>query len=40
VHQEAIVVPENIDAVRALAGSYTKAESMKSTDESLGIVHR
>ncbi|HKT21892.1 MAG TPA: type II glyceraldehyde-3-phosphate dehydrogenase, partial [Nitrososphaerales archaeon] len=40
VHQEAIVVPENIDAVRALAGGYTREESMKLTDESLGIVHR
>jgi glyceraldehyde-3-phosphate dehydrogenase (NAD(P)) len=39
VHQEAIVVPENIDAIRALAGGYTREESMKLTDESLGIVH-
>jgi glyceraldehyde-3-phosphate dehydrogenase (NAD(P)) len=39
VHQEAIVVPENIDAIRALAGGYTREESMKMTDESLGIVH-
>ncbi len=40
VHQEAIVVPENIDAIRALAGAYTREESMKATDESLGIPHR
>jgi glyceraldehyde-3-phosphate dehydrogenase (NAD(P)) len=40
VHQEAIVVPENIDAIRALAGGYTREESMRLTDESLGIVHR
>jgi glyceraldehyde-3-phosphate dehydrogenase (NAD(P)+) (phosphorylating) len=40
VHQEAIVVPEDIDAIRALAGGYTREESMKLTDESLGIVHR
>jgi len=40
VHQEAIVVPENIDAIRALTGGYTREESMKMTDESLGIVHR
>ena len=40
VHQEAIVVPENIDAVRALAGGCTREESMKLTDESLGIAHR
>jgi glyceraldehyde-3-phosphate dehydrogenase (NAD(P)) len=40
VHQEAIVVPENVDAIRALAGGYTREESMKLTDESLGIDHR
>jgi glyceraldehyde-3-phosphate dehydrogenase (NAD(P)) len=40
VHQEAIVVPENIDAIRALSGSATREESMKMTDESLGIAHR
>ena len=40
VHQEAIVVPEDIDAIRALTGGYTREESMKMTDESLGIVHR
>ena len=39
VHQEAIVVPENIDAIRALTGGYAREESMKMTDESLGIVH-
>ena len=37
VHQEAIVVPEDIDAIRAVAGGYTREESMKLTDESLGI---
>ncbi len=40
VHQEAIVVPENVDAIRALSGGYTREESMKLTDQSLGIVHR
>ncbi len=40
VHQEAIVVPENIDAIRALSGGYSREESMKLTDESLGIAHR
>ena len=40
VHQEAIVVPENIDAIRAIYGGYTREESMKLTDASLGIVHR
>jgi glyceraldehyde-3-phosphate dehydrogenase (NAD(P)) len=40
VHQEAIVVPENIDAIRALMREHTREESMKLTDESLGIQHR
>lgn len=40
VHQEAIVVPENVDAIRALKGGYAREESMKLTDESLGIAHR
>jgi glyceraldehyde-3-phosphate dehydrogenase (NAD(P)) len=39
VHQEAIVVPENIDAIRALSGGVGREESMKLTDESLGIAH-
>lgn len=38
VHQESIVVPENIDAIRAMAKlAETGAESMKLTDESLGL---
>jgi len=38
VHQEAIVVPENIDAIRALTGLITEPrESIKITDETLGI---
>ncbi|MHB8565904.1 MAG: type II glyceraldehyde-3-phosphate dehydrogenase [Nitrososphaerales archaeon] len=37
VHQEAIVTPENIDAIRAMTGTKTKEESMKMTDASLGI---
>jgi glyceraldehyde-3-phosphate dehydrogenase (NAD(P)+) (phosphorylating) len=40
VHQESIVIPENIDAIRAVSGGYTREESMKLTDESLGIPHR
>lgn len=40
VHQESIVIPENIDAIRALVGGYSVEESMKMTDESLGIAHR
>ena len=40
VHQEAIVVPEDIDAIRGVSGGYSREESMKLTDESLGIAHR
>ncbi len=40
VDQEAIVVPENIDAIRAVHGGYTKEQSMALTDASLGIAHR
>lgn len=40
VHQESDVIPENIDAVRAMMEMMSKEESMKKTDESLGIgVH-
>ncbi|MGE0134138.1 MAG: type II glyceraldehyde-3-phosphate dehydrogenase [Dehalococcoidia bacterium] len=39
VDNEAIVVPENIDAIRALMGTVTDAEtSMRMTDESLGMA--
>ena len=37
VHQEADVVPENVDAVRALATDASRAESVARTDESLGV---
>lgn len=38
VHQESDVIPENIDAIRAVTGIETDAKkSMKKTDESLGI---
>ncbi len=40
VHQEAIVIPENIDAIRALTGSAGMVDSMKRTDSSLGIISR
>jgi glyceraldehyde-3-phosphate dehydrogenase (NAD(P)+) (phosphorylating) len=40
VHQESIVVPENIDAIRALSGGTSAEDSMKMTDASLGIGHR
>jgi glyceraldehyde-3-phosphate dehydrogenase (NAD(P)) len=37
VHQEADVVPENVDAVRALATDTPRAESIARTNESLGV---
>ncbi len=38
VHQESIVVPENVDAIRAMTGDITKEESIKMTDSTLGIA--
>jgi len=39
VDNQAIVVPETIDAMRALTASVSDgAESMRITDESLGLV--
>lgn len=41
VHQEAIVVPENIDAIRsALKLAISADESIRKTDDSLGILRR
>jgi glyceraldehyde-3-phosphate dehydrogenase (NAD(P)) len=37
IHQEADVVPENVDAVRAIAGVADRAESVRRTNEALGI---
>ncbi|MDY6817143.1 MAG: type II glyceraldehyde-3-phosphate dehydrogenase [Halobacteriales archaeon] len=37
IHQESDVVPENIDAIRAIADTADAAESMAMTDEALGI---
>ena len=37
IHQESDVVPENIDAVRALVGDASAAESIARTDETLGV---
>jgi glyceraldehyde-3-phosphate dehydrogenase (NAD(P)) len=35
---KAIVVPENIDAIRALAGTVTNGtESIRITDEAMGM---
>ncbi len=37
VHSEAIVIPENVDAVRAMFGMMEKWKSIKKTNKSLGI---
>jgi glyceraldehyde-3-phosphate dehydrogenase (NAD(P)) len=37
VQQESIVVPENVDAIRAIMGTATQAESVSLTNSSLGI---
>lgn len=37
VHQEAIVVPENIDAIRAVMGASSAEESIRETNRTLGI---
>ena len=38
VHQESIVVPENIDAIRAATGFKSKWDSIRKTDLSLGLI--
>jgi glyceraldehyde-3-phosphate dehydrogenase (NAD(P)) len=39
VHNEAIVIPENIDAIRALSGNEVDAQrSIQKTNDSLGIL--
>src|SRR3970040_852449 len=41
VHNESVVVPENVDAIRALTGLETSwKRSVALTDESLGVPHR
>ncbi|WP_265109681.1 type II glyceraldehyde-3-phosphate dehydrogenase [Halosolutus halophilus] len=37
IHQESDVVPENVDAIRAVLGEADAEESMATTDETLGI---
>lgn len=37
IHQESDVIPENIDAIRAMTGLASKKESMAMTDEALGV---
>lgn len=38
VHQESIVVPENIDCIRAMMNAASREESIAKTDRSLGIA--
>lgn len=38
VQQESIVVPENVDAIRGIMGTSSQAESMKLTNNALGIA--
>jgi glyceraldehyde-3-phosphate dehydrogenase (NAD(P)) len=37
IHQESDVVPENVDAIRAVLGATDPAESRATTDETLGM---
>jgi glyceraldehyde-3-phosphate dehydrogenase (NAD(P)) len=37
IHQESDVVPENVDAIRAVTGSADAVESRRRTDEALGM---
>ncbi len=38
IHQEAIVVPENVDAIRAVMGFEDKEKSISKTNRSLGLT--
>jgi len=37
VHQESIVVPENVDAIRAVMNKCSREESIAKTNKSLGL---
>jgi glyceraldehyde-3-phosphate dehydrogenase (NAD(P)) len=37
IHQESDVVPENVDAIRAVLGAADREESMARTDETMGV---
>ncbi|MFD1587824.1 type II glyceraldehyde-3-phosphate dehydrogenase [Halorientalis brevis] len=37
IHQESDVIPENVDAIRAVTESADRKESMETTDEALGV---
>lgn len=38
VHQESIVIPENIDAIRAMLNLTSKWSSIEKTDKGLGLI--
>lgn len=38
IHQESIVVPENIDAIRAMEKAASKWDSIRKTDKTLNLV--
>ncbi|WP_267641875.1 type II glyceraldehyde-3-phosphate dehydrogenase [Haloarchaeobius amylolyticus] len=37
IHQESDVVPENVDAIRAVLGTESAAESIETTNEAMGM---
>jgi glyceraldehyde-3-phosphate dehydrogenase (NAD(P)) len=37
IHQESDVVPENVDAIRAVLGTKSQSESVATTDEAMGL---
>ena len=37
IHQESDVVPENVDAIRAVLGTASQEESIRTTDEAMGL---
>jgi len=37
IHQESDVVPENVDAIRAVLAELDAEESIRTTDEALGV---
>ncbi|NAZ38811.1 MAG: hypothetical protein GU345_02115 [Acidilobus sp.] len=38
VHQESVVVPENVDAIRAVMSAASREETVRLTDSTLGIM--
>lgn len=36
---QAVVIPENIDAIRAFAGGITASDSIRLTEEMLEVRH-